>query len=187
MLKHVQASEILHRLVMQQNQASASVVSEDRVGGASDYSLHDPQEHRPAFNLVLVLWRAERRDDAAVLWLSWRFAEFPHLQFPAAGAPRSASSEKVAKICERLIAEVSGERNRLLGEKHSSARITSHVVGPNSDFDAGKNLTYPHSHASMAENRTDVPESTVPLMQLCLLDLMILEYTLRRFQGGGSS
>ena len=90
----------------------------------------------------------------------------------------------MAKICERLIAEVSGERNRLLGEKHSSARITSHVVGPNSDFDAGENLTYPHSHASMAENRTDVPESTVPLMQLCLLDLMILEYTLRRFQGG---
>ena len=73
------------------------------------------EEQRPIFNLCLLLWRDGHREEAADLWLAWRFRN----SFREESSP--------LEVCRCLLDEALLLRGRLLASSTPGLLLTSHV------------------------------------------------------------
>jgi len=97
-----------------------------------------PDEHRPAFNLALLLWKSMQCEEASNFWISWRFRE-----------ETSRSGVCLLDVCLDLLQEAQVRRASCAETEQPS---NAHVC--------------PRGAAGPA----------ISQIQLCLLDILLLEY-----------
>jgi hypothetical protein len=125
-------------------------------------------KNRPAFNLALLLRRCGRCAEAADVWLNWRFRGRPH------GS---------AAVCHQLVAEVHNtcpfarwlQRN-LWTLNLSLCLLLSQTAAKRSSL-----LVLPSPESLITSHVPTGLSTSISPIQLCLLDLLLLEYRLGTF------
>jgi hypothetical protein len=121
-------------------------------------------QHRPAFNLAVLLWRTRQKLDATELWISWRFREeFSH------GKP-------VLEVCRVLVQEVGSVICLLSRGLFAPLQSLFSQAGAR--------------RASLVSNQAPCSTAThsssaISELQLSFLDLLVLEFKLGTLQIGG--